>query len=201
MRIAHALKLVSLKAVSLKSVSLKSAFRQTLRSAIYGRSRGSALIEFALSITILITTVIGVTEVTQFVRADMKLRHTTEAYAKMVSQQTAATPATMADLCTGAAAMMAPFDPNGFSGSVTSMSNVGGSMNTDWTQSGCAGGSAAAANTGMAQPMMPNPGDSMLVANGSYQYLPMFHLIIPTTITLTHTVIIRPRSQTTIPNS
>lgn len=167
-----------------------------------GKARGVAAIEFAVSISVLVIAVIGVVEVTQLVRADMKLRHATEAFAKMASQMTVASDANMSPLCYGASQMMLPFQPTSFKAAVMSVSNVAGAKGADWGSAYvCNGGSVASAAMTEATGMIPNPTDSMLAVTGAYTYTPMFGFIIHAAVPLTHSVMFRPRSQVTIPRS
>lgn len=176
-----------------------------ISSALADR-RGVAGVEFALVAPVLIILAMGVVEVSQLVRASMKLSHATSMLAKAVAQQTAVTAGrtgTLGDICTGAGLVMMPFASSTMSAAIASVSTTSsGTTQRDWeSDTSCpvtATAIGASPAVALASSLVPSSGDSALVIRVSYSYVPALSYVLQGTYTLNQTVFVRPRANTTV---
>ena len=172
-------------------------------------TRGVAALEFALVAPLLVTMLIGVTEATSLVRAQMKLNHAAGLLGKMVAQQTAlvtnGTTNTLGNLCYGAGMAMAPLPATSFASAVASVTNTSSNgTQMDWeSDTSCATtatkiGAAAAVALATTKGLVPDVGDSVIIVEVSYVYTASSHLIMPASKTMTQTIYVRPRANATI---
>jgi Flp pilus assembly protein TadG len=179
--------------------------------------RGIAAVEFALIAPFLIAMLFGLFEVSSLVRVSLKLSHAANNLAKIVAQQQPAsgqstasvTQAQIADFCTGAGDVLAPFGATSLSAAVVSVTNNSGTNQADWEADSACTGKAAPFKTSAISiagggsgsggySLVPNPGDSVIVVQASYIYTPVLHLIFGANWTLNQTAFARPRVNSTI---
>jgi Flp pilus assembly protein TadG len=198
---------------------------------------GSAAVEFALVVPVMVLLWLGSVEVSRVVRADMELYNAAEAAANVAANQLNSVNADITavdNFCNGAKLAMYPFPTGGnlsiAIASVTNKTTV--TQNTyyndanytysdkwtvDWTNgaSVSSAGSCAAVpasqvtlpaplTVGSAVPatyqsMVPNPRDSVLVVQASYNYSFNIGYGLPSTFSLSQTVYTRPRNGLTAP--
>jgi Flp pilus assembly protein TadG len=170
--------------------------------------RGSVAVEFALTLPLIIMCVLGTVELTSFIRADLKLRHSAEMLAMMVGQQTQLTNAQLTDLCHGSALALEPYPAVGFGASVVSKTRTTYGIQKDWQSvQACSGPSPQISNTIPIQ--IPEVSESIIVVTAVYNYKPKITFLLPLVIgsssklinnnyVLEETVYNRPRSDTTI---
>ncbi|QGZ60359.1 TadE/TadG family type IV pilus assembly protein [Paraburkholderia acidisoli] len=180
--------------------------------ALLADNRGVAALEFAIILPIMLTLVFATYEISQFVRAQLKVDSASQAIADMVAQQaagvTSGTSGSLGNFCTAGTLMMTPFavgtNNSSFSMAVASVTNYSLTGPTvDWesdkscsttaTALGSSAKSLATSPTNLI-PTAGSPGDSVIVVTVNYVYNSPLHYIIPGLLTLTHTAFARPRS-------
>ena len=168
-------------------------------------SRGVAAIEFALVAPIMISLFFGLFAASQFVRAKMLLSSTASSMASMIASQTTTTSALLDDFCKGGATavggvqlMMRPYAGSNLSMSIISYTKQSdSSLRKDWEyNSACqiiaTSISTNSTKTDVATPLLPNPGDSVIIVQASYSYTSLYNTIIPNA-TLGQQAFARPR--------
>jgi Flp pilus assembly protein TadG len=174
--------------------------------------RGVVAVEFALVTPVLILMLLGVSEETALLRAQMKVSHAAGLLAKMVAQQTPAvtpgTSGTLGNLCYGVELTLAPLSKTSFAAAIASVTtNTVGTTTTttmDWESDGsCAKaatpiGSSAAVALATGTGLVPADGDSLIIVKTSYSYTAATHIVLSATYTLSQTIYARPRGDTTI---
>ena len=174
--------------------------------------RGVVAVEFALVTPVLILMLLGVSEETALVRAQMKVSHAAGLLAKMIAQQTPSvtpgTSGTLGNLCYGAALTVAPLPKAGFAAAIASVTTntVGTSTTTtmDWendascAQAATAIGSSNAVALATAAGLVPSDGDSLIIVRAAYTYTAATHIVLSARYNLSQTVYARPRGDTTI---
>ena len=160
--------------------------------------RGSAALELAIVLPLLLVMLVGGISVTQVVRARMAVANAAETMAELVATQTSVTGTSMSDLCTGAQLVLAPYTTAGLKISVASVTNNAqtGTVGVDWQDTSCGGGSQIAAPATAAASLVPNPGDSAIVVQATYTYANPLNLVLPGQYTFTQLAFDRPRDAT-----
>ena len=160
--------------------------------------RGSAALELAIVLPLLLVMLVGAISVTQVIRARMAMENAAETMAGLVAEQTSVNSARMSDLCTGAQLVMAPYSTAGLKISVASVTNNAqtGKLGVDWQDTSCGGGSPIAAPTTDAASLVPNPGDSAIVVQATYTYANPLVLVLPAQFAFTELAFDRPRDAT-----
>lgn len=181
--------------------------------------RGVASLEFAIVLPIMLSLLFATYELTQLVRAQLKVDSAAQAIADMVAQQaagvTSGTSGSLGNFCTAGGLMMTPFpvdtggtgtsSANAFSLAVASVTNYTSSGATlDWESdrsctvtAAALGNTATALATGSSTNLIPTagaPGDSVIIVKVSYVYDSPIQYFFPGLITLTHTAFARPRN-------
>ncbi len=173
-----------------------------------GDSRGVAALEFALLIPVLVTLFFGLFAVSHFVRAKMLLSSTASSMASMVASQITITSASLSDFCKGGIAatggvqlVMRPYAGSGLSMSIISYTKQSDStLKKDWEYNSACQAAATSLNTdivktGVATPLLPNPGDSVVIVQANYGYTSLYSSII-SNMTLSQQAFARPRYST-----
>jgi Flp pilus assembly protein TadG len=175
-------------------------------------NRGIVAVEFALVAPVLILMLLGVSEETALLRAQMKVSHAAGLLAKMVAQQTPTvtpgTNGTLGNLCYGAALTMAPLAKTTFAAAIASVTtNTVGTATTttmDWeSDNACAKaatpiGSSAAVALATGTALVPADGDSLIIVKTNYTYTAATHIVLSASYNLSQTIYARPRGDTTI---
>jgi Flp pilus assembly protein TadG len=198
---------------------------------------GSAAVEFALVVPVMVSLWLGSVEVSRVVQADMQLYNAAEAAANVAANQLNSVRediTSVDNFCNGAKLAMYPFLTAGSLSiaiaSVTNRTTITQNIYyndanytyfdkwaVDWTNGAtvtsggtCAAASAskitipAAISVGSAVPatyqsMVPNPRDSVLVVQATYNYSFNIGYGLPSTFSLSQTVYTRPRNGLTAP--
>lgn len=164
---------------------------------IWSDRRGVAAIEFAIIGTLLMTATLGFFEIVQIVRAQTYLSSAVANMAEQIAAQNGVPIASLNDYCGGARLTMASYPTTRLAMAVASVTkpNAGANAARDWEYDAACPTTAAAIGSGTAAglggPMVPNPGDSVIIIKASYRYDPPINVIL-SSITLTQTVFARP---------
>jgi Flp pilus assembly protein TadG len=160
-------------------------------------SRGTAAVEFALLAPVLITLVIGGTDVSSAVLASLQVTNAAADVSELVAAQSSVNASSIADFCRAAQLDMTPMPAAPLQVGIASVTQGAGGAAVDW-QSGCGGASSVPNPTGLASGLIPRTGDSVIIVRATYQFTLPAPLILPPTITLTQTSMYRPRNNTTV---
>ena len=173
-----------------------------------GDSRGVAALEFALLIPVMVTLFFGLFAMSHFVRAKMLLSSTASSMASMVASQITITSASLGDFCKGGVAaaggvqlVMRPYAGSGLSMSIISYTKQSDStLKKDWEYNSACQAAATSLNTdttktSVATPLLPNPGDSVVIVQANYSYTSLYASIVPN-VTLVQQAFSRPRFST-----
>jgi len=181
-----------------------------LRSALRlgDDSRGVAALEFALMTPVLVLLFFGIFAISQFVRAKMLLSSTASSMASMVASQITTKSASLDDFCKGGGAaaggvqlMMRPYAGTGLSMSIISYTKQSNStLKKDWEYNSACQEVATSLSTNITQtnvatPLLPNPGDSVIIVQANYSYTSLYTSIIPN-MTIIQQAFSRPRFST-----
>jgi Flp pilus assembly protein TadG len=170
-------------------------------------NRGATLAEFAITIPILTTLLLGGVDVARLAYLDQKLDRAASTVADMVSQGQTITTAQLNDIFNSVEPIMEPFSTTPGLVIVTSVAATGGAAPAiDWQRSG---GGDLAVNSAIGRPgqtptlptgFVVRDGETVIVAESFYNFTPLFlpALIVPAQIY--HRAMYRPRlgSLTTI---
>ncbi|HEY0203398.1 MAG TPA: TadE/TadG family type IV pilus assembly protein [Acetobacteraceae bacterium] len=173
-----------------------------------GDSRGVAALEFALMAPVLALLFFGIFAISQFARAKMLLSSTASSMASMVASQLTTTSTLLDDFCKGGSAaaggvqlMMRPYAGTSLSMSIVSYTKKSDStLNKDWEYNRACQAVATSINTSSTQtnvatPLLPNPGDSVIIVQANYSYISSYTSIVPN-MTLIQQAFSRPRFST-----
>jgi Flp pilus assembly protein TadG len=166
-------------------------------TALWRAERGVVAVEFALIVPTLMVLFFGTYEASNLIRAKMKFDSAAPAVASLVALQTSDTGTLTTDFCTGAADMMAPFSTAGLNVEVASVTNYSGTTKVDWTAS-CGDLTNPQDPKTLATGLVPNSGDSVIVAQTSYTYTAPVSMVLGKTFTFENVGYARPRSNSTV---
>lgn len=166
---------------------------------------GLAALEFALVAPFLILMLMGASEVTGLLRAQLKVNHAAGLLAKMVAQQAdGVSTSILNNVCYGAELALTPMPLAGFSSAIASVttSTSGSSTTTamDWEKdnscstSAIAIGATAAIALASSSGLVQNAGDSLIIIKSSYNYIAATHYILGASYKLTQNIYSRPRT-------
>ncbi len=159
---------------------------------IAGDKSGSAAIDFAFVLPILLMAFIGVVEVTNVLRLDRKVVSAAQTVADLVTQRRDVSDAQLGDILKAAELIFEPFPAAAHSVGIASVRYDAGTGNpaVDWTKSKN-GGSVPDALT-LAQGM-GQPGEGVVIVRVAYNYSPVFFDFIMSATSVEETAILRPR--------
>lgn len=173
----------------------------------FARDESAAIaVELALLFPVLVILFFGTFEATRLVRANMNLNHAAETMALLVANQNYVTNSasssytqySIPNFCTAAGYTMAPFPAAPLQITVASFTNSSGTAPStyDWISTTCGGATAPSTATlaGYADPVIPNAGDSVIVAVASYTYNSPIQYVFRNAFTFTEVAFSRPRS-------
>lgn len=185
-----------------------------LARALARDRRGSAIIEAALIFPLLVTLMLGMFEVSQYVRANGRVTNAATTIADLVGQQgsiTGGTSGILGSFCQAGKYVMAPFSTSGtsgnagaFSAAIASVTNNSGTVSVDWESdascsvSATALGSAATSLATSPTNLVPNAGDTVIVVKVTYVYSGVTKAILPGSFTFSQIAFARPRSGLTV---
>jgi Flp pilus assembly protein TadG len=184
--------------------------------SLFENNRGVASLEFAIVLPIMFSLLFATYELSQFVRAQLKVDSAAQSIADLVAQQaagvTSGTSGSLGNFCTAGGLMMTPFavgtGQSTFTVAIASVTNyTSGGVTIDWESDASCSKAATAfgvtAKTLVTSPtnLIPTagtPGDSVIVATVTYVYDSPIQYFFPGLLTLTHTAFARPRSNSVV---
>jgi Flp pilus assembly protein TadG len=160
---------------------------------------GTAGIEFALVLPIMLLLSLVALEATLAVMASMCLTNAAESVADIVAQQNSAN-WSISNVCTAGQLSMTPLSGTPLQIAVASVTNNQGSgVSVDWQDTSCGGAATISNATTLAMPLIPDSGDSVIVVQASYKYTPPIQYLFSSSITMTQTSYQRPRNGASVP--
>lgn len=184
---------------------------------VLSNDRGTASLEFAIILPIMLSLLFLTYELAQYVRVQLKVDNAAQSIADMVAQQaagvTSGTSGSLGNFCIAGGLMMTPFASNSgsstFAVAVASVTNYTSSgVTLDWeSDKSCSTNATALGATAKTLAITPtnllptagSPGDSVIVAKVSYVYDSPIQYFFPGLLTLTHIAFARPRSNSVVP--
>jgi len=158
-----------------------------------GDERGVSAIEFAMLAPVLITFYMGMTEFCQGFMAQKRMGHVSAMVADLVSQEETVTPATIDDIFDIGGLIMKPFATATLHQRVSSVTQTGGIARVDWSRGD--GMTARAKQSTITLPAgVIADGDSVIVAEATYDYDSAADYLMPGLTRFSHTYYLRPRT-------
>ena len=172
----------------------------TRRRRNLGRNeRGAVAVEFAFILPMMLTMCFGVVELTQLVRANMKVRAAAQTVAQLVAQQSDVNATSIANYCYAGQLVVVPMlNAASLKMAVASVTNLAGAVNQDWQDTTCGGATAMGNATAMAGGMVNNANDSVIIVTANYTYTSAITYVLASSFNLSQTVYARPRG-TSVP--
>lgn len=158
-----------------------------------GDQRGVSAIEFAMLAPVLILFYMGMTEFCQGFMAQKRMGHVSAMVADLIAQEETVTPATIDDIFDIGGLIMKPFPTATLHQRVSSVSRSSGSATVDWSR----GGGMAARAVGSTMTLPPDlieDGESVIVAEVTYDYDSAADYLMPGLTRFSHTYYLRPRT-------
>ena len=165
-----------------------------------GDERGVSAIEFAMLAPVLILFYMGMTEFCQGFMAQKRMGHVSAMVADLIAQEETVTPATVDDIFDIGGLIMKPFPTATLNQRVSSVSRASGSATVDWSRGD--GMTARAVGSTMTLPAdLVEDGESVIVAEVTYDYDSAADYLMPGLTRFSHTYYLRPRTvdKTTCP--
>jgi Flp pilus assembly protein TadG len=159
---------------------------------------GTAGIEFAVILPIMLLLSIVALETTLAVMASMSVTNAAESVADIVAQQNSAD-WSVSNVCTAGQLSMTPLSGTPLKVAIASVTNNGGAPSVDWQDTSCGSASAISNAASLAAPLVPKNGDSVIVVQATYTYTPPIQYLFTSVIKMTQNSIQRPRNGSTIP--
>lgn len=159
---------------------------------------GTAGIEFAIVLPIMLLLSLVALETTLAVMASMSVTNAAESVADIVAQQNSAG-WSVSNVCTAGQLSMTPLSGTPLKVAIASVTNSGGAALIDWQDTSCGAASAIANAASLAAPLVPKNGDSVIVVQVTYAYTPPIQYLFTSTINMTQNSIQRPRNGSTVP--
>ena len=155
---------------------------------------GTAGIEFALALPLMLIFSLVALEATLAVMASMCLGNAAISVANLVAQQSSVNAPAIANFCTAGQLSMTPWSGTPLKVAIASVTNYGSGPQVDWQDTSCGGASPIANATSLATGLIPNKNDSVIVVVATYQFTSPIQYILPSTIKMTQNAVQRPRS-------
>jgi Flp pilus assembly protein TadG len=168
---------------------------------LFRHQDGTALVEFALLLPIMITLFLGAFEVTRVVAANMRVANAAQSVADMIAQQSNITSTMMTNFCNGGQLSMAPLSGASLKVAVAEVTNTSSGLVVDWTDTSCNSATAISNPTTLATSLVPNTNDSVIVVQATYSYSSPINYVLAKLYTLTQTAYQRPYNVGTITHS
>ena len=162
-----------------------------LLAALRRCRRGAAAIEFALVAPMMILLHLGVVECVQAWEAYRRAAHIAAALADLAAQNRSVTTADLNDILQAGSLLISPFTTADLGERVASLTAnaTTGAVGVDWSAtSNWTAGGAPSVPTGYLQ-----AGESVIVADVTYNHQTMFALVLPQTINMQNHAYLRPR--------
>lgn len=174
--------------------------RRSLIRRWCGDERGVSAIEFAMLAPVLILFYMGMTEFCQGFMAQKRMGHVSAMVADLIAQEETVTPATVDDIFDIGGLIMKPFPTATLHQRVSSVSRASGSATVDWSRGD--GMTPRAVGSTMTLPTdLVEDGESVIVAEVTYDYDSAADYLMPGLTRFSHTYYLRPRTvdKTTCP--
>ncbi len=174
--------------------------RRSLIRRWCGDERGVSAIEFAMLAPVLILFYMGMTEFCQGFMAQKRMGHVSAMVADLIAQEETVTPATVDDIFDIGGLIMKPFPTATLHQRVSSVSRASGSATVDWSRGD--GMTSRAVGSTMTLPAdLVEDGESVIVAEVTYDYDSAADYLMPGLTRFSHTYYLRPRTvdRTTCP--
>jgi len=154
--------------------------------------RGVVAIEFALMAPVLVIMLLGVTELNNYMMAARKVGQAAFTAADLISQETDISSSELSELFQASRLVMHPLDDTNLTLGAASVryDDDTGDPTVDWTDT-YNGGSVS--NPTTVATGMGSAGESVIIVTATYNYSPLFSLIMSGTYSLSETSIARPR--------
>ncbi len=162
---------------------------------------GTAALEFALILPIMVALFMGIFEVSCAVGAGMRLNAAAQSMADMLAQQANVSVAESANFCSGAKMTMYPLAGTSLKIAVASVTRGASSVTLDWTDTVCGNATAIANPTTLAPLLTPNVNDSVVIVQATFAYTSPISYVLAAAYALTSTAYARPRNVTTVSHS
>jgi len=153
--------------------------------------RGVAAIEFAMLAPILLTALIGIAELSNYMMAARRVTAAAHTAADLISQETDITDSELSEIFKASRLVMAPFDDSSLSlGAASVRFDDEGAASEDWNGNYNSGPISNA--LGLAAGL-ESEGKSVIIVSATYNYTPVLNVVMSGSYTLTETAILRPR--------
>jgi len=167
--------------------------RRSLIRRWTGDERGVSAIEFAMLAPVLIAFYMGMTEFCQGFMAQKRMGHVSAMVADLIAQEETVAAATIDDIFDIGGLIMKPFPTTTLHQRVSSVSRASGSATVDWSRGD--GMTARAVGSTMTLPAdLVEDGESVIVAEVTYDYDSAADYLMPGLTRFSHTYYLRPRT-------
>lgn len=168
--------------------------RRRLSPGLFARDRrGVSALEFALLAPVMIAFYFGMSEVAQAFMAQKRMGHVAASVADLAAQDDILTTSEINDIFAAGQTLMRPYSTSGLAQRLTSVTvNASGSPRVDWSRG--AGMTPRAANSVLTLPAgMAANGESVIVAEVTYDYDSPVDVFVPASTRFSRTYYLRPR--------
>jgi Flp pilus assembly protein TadG len=155
--------------------------------------RGVSAIEFAMIAPVLIAFYMGMTEFCQGFMAQKRMGHVSAAVADLIAQEESIKAATIDDIFEIGALIMKPFPTDSLHQRVSSVTRKGGAAKVDWSR-GDGMTKRSVGSTVELPPDLVEEGQSVIVAEVTYDYDSAADYLMPGLTRFAHTYYLRPRT-------
>ncbi|HYC74607.1 TadE/TadG family type IV pilus assembly protein [Brevundimonas sp.] len=167
--------------------------RHGLIRRLTGDERGVSAIEFAMLAPVLIAFYMGMTEFCQGFMAQKRMGHVSATVADLIAQEETVTAATIDDIFDIGGLIMKPFPTSTLHQRVSSVTRTAGSARVDWSRGD--GMTARAVGSTITLPAdLVSDGESVVVAEVTYDYDSAADYLMPGLTRFSHTYYLRPRT-------
>ncbi len=167
--------------------------KRSLIRRLTGDERGVSAIEFAMLAPVLIAFYMGMTEFCQGFMAQKRMGHVSAAVADLIAQEESVSQATIDDILDIGGLIMKPFPTSSLHQRVSSVTRTSGIARIDWSRGD--GMTARAKGSTITLPAdLVSDGESVIVAEVTYDYDSAADYLMPGLTHFSHTYYLRPRT-------
>ncbi|MDI6624010.1 MAG: pilus assembly protein [Brevundimonas sp.] len=167
--------------------------RRSLIRRLTGDERGVSAIEFAMLAPVLIAFYMGMTEFCQGFMAQKRMGHVSAMVADLIAQEETVAAATIDDIFDIGGLIMKPFPTATLHQRVSSVTRTGGTDTVDWSRGDGMTPRAVASTMTLPQDLVEE-GESVIVAEVTYDYDSAADYLMPGLTRFSHTYYLRPRT-------
>ena len=167
--------------------------KRSLIRRLTGDERGVSAIEFAMLAPVLIAFYMGMTEFCQGFMAQKRMGHVSATVADLIAQEETVTAATIDDIFDIGGLIMKPFPTATLHQRVSSVTRTAGISRIDWSR-GDGMTARAVASTITLPADLVSDGESVIVAEVTYDYDSAADYLMPGLTRFAHTYYLRPRT-------